>query len=66
MRWTWGVSCCAACLLVVSAALASAEEVSPAMLEKLPPEVLEEKADREMGSRLKNAAQSAFRLMGED
>lgn len=29
-------------------------------------EVLEEKADREMGSRLKNAAQSAFRLMGED
>ena len=29
-------------------------------------EVLEEKADREMGSRLKKAAQSAFRLMGED
>jgi nitronate monooxygenase len=29
-------------------------------------EVLEEKADREMGSRLKKAAQAAFHLMGED
>jgi hypothetical protein len=29
-------------------------------------EVLEEKADREMESRLKKAAQSAFHLMGED